>query len=828
MALTSFRRSPVFGAADRNEQAAAAFEQPMNIGATFFDQAKGGALESFGVGTAIRDFAIPQGTEARPIAGDETGAINAGPIATAQRVYEGVRGVFNPLSTEPAMTAEAYKASPYFRTNIPYDPGMTEDRAAALAIWDDAKKVREFYAEKRPITSFFGNLAGQALDPINYIPVAGPAVKAAAAAKFGHILGGVAAGALDAAGNTALAGLATAGARGQYGDDVSWQAQVSEIATAALIGSVFGAGGGFLDGRRASRATAEAAAKTATLKTTQESLVALNDGAVSLSLNDEVTLGGNAKASIDARAAEQQLPLFRANADVPRNVVTPTGMRAQVVSEIVDARDLVAASGDLQPRDRSRESSAIQIEDIAINLDPSRLMFAPETDRGSPIVGPDNVVESGNGRRAALLRAAEAYPERYEAYKQALREQGFTVPNEGVPILVSRRVSELTPDDRIGFVTGSNQSSIARMSATEAALTDVRAMSDDVVGSYLGGDVKLAGNREFVRGFLGRLPPNESAALIDADGALNADGVRRVENALVASAYGDPGVVARFAEATDNNAKSITGAMSDVAGDWARMRRGVQAGEVDPDLDLTPNLLDALSLISRAREQAALQNRPVSHLVDESVRQIDLMNGPIDPRTEAIVQLFYGETYARAKARDDIAIALRAIVQEVEAAGRPQLFADAPVSGIDIVRSASRSEQRNMFDEPQGNAGNREGAAQGGAAGEKPGVSRPGEPDQAGAPQGGAPRLELPNAANDLAAATARVGKPDDFKAMAEQYGVDPKTGDFLEMADIDQLVQQGRASQEDLAVLGEAAANFDRAKSYGDALITAARCMVA
>jgi hypothetical protein len=47
---------------------------------------------------------------------------------------------------------------------------MTDDRAAALAEMDDTAKVREFYAQKRPVTAFIGNLAGSATDPINYFP----------------------------------------------------------------------------------------------------------------------------------------------------------------------------------------------------------------------------------------------------------------------------------------------------------------------------------------------------------------------------------------------------------------------------------------------------------------------------------------------------------------------------------------------------------------------------------------------------------------------------------------------------------------------------------
>ena len=835
----AFRKGPQFSGANRGEQFEAAFDQPLNGPSTFAQGLVGGALDSFGLGTVIRDFSIPQGAEVPQDPNAPWQPPRIGPDAAAGAIYGGIRDFFNPKSDEPAMTADEWKASPFYREHIPYDASMTADRAAALAIWDDAKQVREHFASKSPITSFFGNLAGQAFDPINYIPIAGPAVKAGAVAKFGIMGGAIATGALDAAANTAVAGVLTAGARAQYGDDVSWQHQISEVATAALIGAAFGGVGGFFEGRRASAALVRAEADAATLRTTQEARLALNGGIRGLALEDGVNLLPNEIEPVARRAAEYQQPLPLEAPDTPRSVVTPTGVRVQVQPEIVDATTLTAASGDLQPRDRSRDASAAQIEDIAINLDPGRLQFSPEADRGAPIVGPDGVVESGNGRRQAIIRAAEAYPERFEAYKQALREAGYTVPDEGVPMLVSRRVSDMSPEQRVDFVNGANTSAIARMSATEAAMTDVRAMTDNVIGAYAGGDVKAAGNREFVRGFLGNLPQNERAGLVDANGTLNADGVRRIENSLVAAAYGDPGIVARFAEATDDNAKSITGAMSDAAADWARMRRNIEAGEIGRDMDLTPNVLAALRLISRAREQAALQGRPVSQLVDEAVRQIDLVDGALDPRTEAIVQIFYGEGFRRSKSRDDIATALRAIVGEVEASGRPQLFADTVVSGIDIARSVANrgAAQGDLLNVGTGNVGNRSSAAQGVPANGEFGVQGPGRRDQGaahGATRAAAPRAvdsspgRQPQPPEGRDAAAGAVGRPDDSKALAAQYGVDPKSGAFVEQTDIDQLMGQGRISEADEAELAAADENFERANSYGQALMTAARCMVA
>jgi hypothetical protein len=192
-----------------------------------------------------------------------------------------------------ALTEDQYKQSPSFRKDIPYDPGMTETRAAALAEMADVKKVREFYAQKRPLAAFLGGMAGQALDPINYVPVGGPLVKAAAIGRFGKIGGEALAAGLDAAANTALFGIGTADARAALGDDVSWQALISQIATAGLIGSAFGTVAGAI-GRRVDARVSEAEQRLSTLRTTQEARIALNEGIDAIVRGEDVNLSPNA------------------------------------------------------------------------------------------------------------------------------------------------------------------------------------------------------------------------------------------------------------------------------------------------------------------------------------------------------------------------------------------------------------------------------------------------------------------------------------------------------------------------------------------------------
>lgn len=328
---TSFRQGPSYRAADAHERFAGALTLPKSVTDTFLSKAKTEALKTYGLGTAIRDFTIPKGrdpSDGAPAAPalpqeDEKTLPPEGTVERAlrtasdflpslalnpfEKTYNAARDIAQTFindPTSPALDEEAYKKSPYFRTAIPWDASMTEDRAAALASSYDAQQTREFFAEKRPIVSFMASFAGQAVDPINYIPIAGPTVRAAAILKMGKIGGTAAFGALDAAANTALFGLATAQQRARYGDDVSWQATVSDIAMAALIGSAFGAAGGAWKSWSDKKSTAAAAERMATLKRTYEARIALNEGIDALVRDVDVALSPTAIDAVQRASAD--------------------------------------------------------------------------------------------------------------------------------------------------------------------------------------------------------------------------------------------------------------------------------------------------------------------------------------------------------------------------------------------------------------------------------------------------------------------------------------------------------------------------------------------
>ncbi|RUU81287.1 hypothetical protein [Mesorhizobium sp. M7A.F.Ca.MR.362.00.0.0] len=331
----SMTSGPTYAGASRQDLFDSAMNQPLNLTSTLVDQAKGGILESFGLGTAIKDLTTPQGNEAPSLAEPLYG-MAAIPIPGAYSLLKS--GVQSMMDQGQPLTEDAYRGSAFFRKDIPWDQGMTDARAAALAASDDAKKVREYYATKRPFSSFVGAMAGQALDPVNYVPVFGEAVQAAAIGRFGYVAGRAIVAGADAALNTGIAGLVTSDARAKFGDDVSWTALTSQMASAALIGSAFGAVHGALGRRVDARAVSEAEQRLATLKTTQEARIALNEGIDAIANGEDIKLSPNATEPMARVAGEI------GNIPEPETVMDSAGAAHEIGGGTVPERGLVVAN----------------------------------------------------------------------------------------------------------------------------------------------------------------------------------------------------------------------------------------------------------------------------------------------------------------------------------------------------------------------------------------------------------------------------------------------------------------------------------------------------
>lgn len=360
-------------------------------------------------------------------------------------------------------------------------------------------------------------------------------------------------------------------------------------------------------------------------------------------------------------------------------VTTPAGNKVRTRFEVVEAGALRPAEGELQNRDRTRGSTDLQIQEIVSGFDPTRLGDAPESDRGAPIVGPDDVIESGNGRVMSLNRIYDGHPEKAAAYRAFIESQGHSTEGIERPVLIRRRTSEFTPEQRRQFVIDSNKDAKLSMTATETARSDADALDSGTLALFRGGDLTKAENASFVQAFQKRLPASELAGLVDGRNQLSQAGIKRVENALMARAYENPDLLEKLLETRDSNIRSIGSALLDTSAAWARLRADVKEGRVKPEFDVTERLVEAARIVSDARTKGT----KIGDLLAQGG-----MFGNIDPTTEQFVRAFYDAGLSRAVGRDAIGNVLAAYVRRAsEQTTAARLFTAPDVAPAELLKT---------------------------------------------------------------------------------------------------------------------------------------------
>lgn len=359
-------------------------------------------------------------------------------------------------------------------------------------------------------------------------------------------------------------------------------------------------------------------------------------------------------------------------------VTAGDSFRIDVGYEVVDLSTIFRASGEFQPRDRSRIASDAWIADTAARLDPAQLMPSPTADRGPPIVGPNGMIESGNGRYGAIERAYTRHPDRANAYRAQIEAAGFAVP-EGVtrPVLIARRKTDLAPEQLRKFTVAAQDSGVAMMTPTEVARASGRAMTAPTL-MQLDPSLPLTdvANGGFVRAALANLPRSTRNAMFDKDGLLNSAGKRQLREAIFARAWPDADIIARFAEGDAGELKSLLDALDSAAPAWAALRADIEAGLVTPDMDISGFVLDAMRLIGAARDVAAKDSLPIGKAISELLDEIDLFEGPVAPLTVAMVKKFW--TNGRAAKSADVASFLTRYADDARKAGAAGGMFDAP------------------------------------------------------------------------------------------------------------------------------------------------------
>ncbi|HHP8129714.1 TPA: transglycosylase SLT domain-containing protein [Acinetobacter baumannii] len=257
--------------------------------------------------------------------------------------------------------------------------------------------------------------------------------------------------------------------------------------------------------------------------------------------------------------------------------------------EVKDWTDLVASNdqlygvnplypSELQPRDRTREASRQQIERMADDLKPELLGESYKLSDGAPIIGPDNVVESGNGRTLAIGRAydngrADAYREFVQNWANS---RGMDISGLNQPVLVRTRLSDV---DRVAFSRLANESDVAQFSATERALSDADRLPDSTLLKINSdGAINIDGSMDYIRSFVDQLPQSERGSVITSDGRLSQEGKRRIESAIVQRAYGDSNLVTRLSENLDDDSKNVLNALLRAAPQLSQLNDLVKQG----------------------------------------------------------------------------------------------------------------------------------------------------------------------------------------------------------------------------------------------------------
>lgn len=440
----------------------------------------------------------------------------------------------------------------------------------------------------------------------------------------------------------------------------------------------------------------------------------------------------------------------------------------------------------LQNRDRGRAASVNQMQSIARNPDYMRLGPSRTPDSGAPMVfavgndlsgipaenfGASDVAVMADGQRVpfryAVIDASRVQPSNFadgmanpafasnergtikalnngrtagiraahsagnvDAYVGEMIEDGAhgvsseAIRNTPNPMLVRVYAEDANTDN----MAAKSQGQGLGMSASERAAQDAEVMTGDVLDKFAPLDIAAAGNRDFVRAFVGKLPENELADMMDATGNLSQDGRRRIEAALLTAAYGKSDLVQELFESTDTDIKAIGNALKVVSGQWATMRQAAKDGVIDPAVDMTGNLMEAVNIIRRSRAEGSS--------VAELAGQGDLMGGNyLNELSELFLRIFYrGAMYDRARGGEKVITGLQDVVTSaMNTKADAGLFGDSfKPTPKQIVQSA-----RNKIDEKdqpasqsalfgangqataagQGNRG--EGAAQPGEVGQR-------------------------------------------------------------------------------------------------------------
>jgi len=353
----------------------------------------------------------------------------------------------------------------------------------------------------------------------------------------------------------------------------------------------------------------------------------------------------------------------------------------------------------LQPRQRTRAASELQISGIINNLDPALLGENILGGLGAPIVTPEGVVVSGNARSIALKRIYEqGLTNQAETYKKWLADNSdkFGIPRSVVknidnPVLV--RITETKDNQLVKLASELNEPTVQVMSASERALEDARKIDPALVENLAvdeKGNLDTLANRQFINDFASKvIPPSELSTFIDPDGFLSQEGSKRLMASVFAKTYQEPQLVKRLIESNDNQIKAVVNGMRMSAPKLLKLRTGVAEGNLYP-LDIVENINEAARILADLRKEGTS--------VAQYLKQPDMFSQKPSAETLFLLEIFGNKRYIRSP--EKIRALMVDYASEVEALGNPNQLtfttAETP-SKLEMLKFATEKGQQTLF-----------------------------------------------------------------------------------------------------------------------------------
>lgn len=407
-------------------------------------------------------------------------------------------------------------------------------------------------------------------------------------------------------------------------------------------------------------------------------------------------------------------------------VVTARGNEVETAFKVVEANSLIPSNSidgrinplfpqELQPRDRTRKASYLQVATMANALRPAQLADSGLSSHGAPIVGDDLVVESGNGRTMAIMKAyAEGKADAYKAYLvDNAGMYGFTsnqIDAMSNPILVRVRKTQL---NRAEFAKDSNLSDLSEMAAAEKAWVDAENIDKNMMAVFepgTGGNLLAKSNQPFVTAFLRSLGSSAAAGMLTADGRPTKQLIDRMQNAIFAKAYKNEKLVKLVAEEPDPEIRNVLTALNAAAPEFVEMQ--YLSGEVHKQTsDAMADAVDSLDkqALSALVEAAELvrQAKDSGQSVQELISQLGLF-GDVSEHAQQLALFIASNNRSAKRMGEAFTLLAKEINSQLQKSGSAamDMFGGGDVTLSDVIRSVDKQleldiaggEQQAMFE----------------------------------------------------------------------------------------------------------------------------------